>query len=195
MSVVQITFSLVCIAASVVANSPNDAHLQWKKHYDSSKQSAQAGKRPMLVVLENPTKKSEKIDETKLTDKDRKILAKEKFELCRVDVNTDYGKRVAKAFGASVFPYTVVTDDSSKRIVFRKPGQMSEQDWTLALAKNIREPAAQSVRVHVAKPVTSQPIVTSPTPTATSQGWTEIIPANGTIVIPQGVPTSGTCFT
>ena len=41
-----------------------------------------------------------KIDETKLAQKERKILAEKKFALCRVDVNTDYGKSVAAAFGA-----------------------------------------------------------------------------------------------
>ena len=100
MTVLQITFSLVCIASSVVTSSPTDGKLKWKEHYDKTKKSAQTANRPMLLVLENPTKKHEKIDETKLTPKERKILAQEKFELCRVDVNTDYGKRVAAAFGA-----------------------------------------------------------------------------------------------
>ena len=153
MSIIQFTFSFVVFAASVVTSGTNDKQeLKWKDHYDSAKQVAQASARPLVVVLENPTKTAEKVDETKLTSQDRQKLEKEKFELVRVDVSTDYGKRVAAAFGATKFPYTAVTDDCSKQIVFRKAGQMSETDWTLALAKSLntsnKERAASPVIAH-----------------------------------------------
>lgn len=116
----------------------NRTELNWRKHYDLAKNVAQKKAHPLVVVLENPKLNSEKIDETKLCEKKRKQLTKDQFELVRVDVNTDYGKRVAAAFGAKQFPYTAVTNDRSTRIVFRKSGQMSEQDWTLALAKSAK---------------------------------------------------------
>jgi hypothetical protein len=137
MSVIQITSVLVCIASSVVGNSPAEkVALRWRDHYEVAKNVAQAAEHPLLVVLENPTKTTEKIDETKLNEQDRQTIATQEFELVRVDVNTDYGKRVAAAFGATKFPYTAVTDDRSVNIVYRKAGQMSERDWTVALAKS-----------------------------------------------------------
>ena len=164
MTGLQLTSVLVCIASSVLtnANSTKTIELKWKKHYDSAKVEAQKSKRPLVVVIDKPDSKKEKIDETKLTNQDREKITKEKFELVRVDATTDYGKKVAAAFGATRFPYTAVTDDKSKRIVFRKQGQMSKNDWTLALAKSgktkvvdqagkkdvVAKPVVDSTRVH-----------------------------------------------
>lgn len=149
MTVFQLTGVLMCLAASVVTESTDvKTKLHWQKHYDSAKEVAQAKARPLVVVLENPSRKSEKIDESKLQEKNRKTLAKERFELVRVDVNTDYGKKVAEAFGATKFPFTAVTDKKSRHIVYRKQGQMTSTDWTFALAKSKTEP-----KVHVANKV------------------------------------------
>ena len=163
-----------CMAASTMAVEGKG--LQWNKNYGQSKRVAQAAKRPMLLVLEDP-KQRKKLDETKLSKNERTILTKEKFELCRVDVTTDYGKRVAQAFGAKTFPYTVVTDDASKNIVYRKPGPMSQSDWTLALAKPRRT-------------LTSQPI-TNPAAPATFQ----FDSFQGSSMMQPVIPASGTCFT
>ena len=194
MTVIQITFSIVCITASVVTNSSDNGVLKWKNHYSSVKKVAQAAKRPMLLVLENPTSKGGTIDDSKLTEKEREILTKGKFELCRVDVNTDYGKRVAAAFGARVFPYTVVTDHSSKRIVFRKPGQMSGQDWALALAKSTRTSPVQPTTVKVTTPV-APGIVNQPRVISGRQVWTKIGAATDGVINPGFAPAVGTCFT
>lgn len=181
MKVFTISLLVTCLAASVSSAAPDGKGLSWNQNYGKSKQIAQATKRPMLLVLEDSTKKNQRIDESTLTTKERTILSKDKFELCRVDVTTDYGKRVAKAFGAKVFPYTVVTDDVSKRIVFRKPGQMSNKDWTLALAKTNRVPK-------VANPAT-------PMTTVAPAGYRPTIQLDSTSVIQPMIPSSGTCFT
>lgn len=141
MTVIQVATFFVIAATSVVSNSANTSNqakveLNWKRHYDVAKRHAQANQRPLVVVLENPTSTNEKIDETKLGGLNRETISKNKFELVRVDVNTDYGKRVAAAFGATKFPYTAVTDDRSIHIVYRKAGQMSDRDWRVALAKS-----------------------------------------------------------
>lgn len=141
MTVIQIASFFVLAAASVVSNSDSTTNqakveLNWKKHYDVAKRNAQANQRPLVVVLENPTSTNEKIDESKLCGLNRETISKNKFELVRVDVNTDYGKRVAAAFGATKFPYTAVTDERSIHIVYRKAGQMSDRDWRVALAKS-----------------------------------------------------------
>lgn len=147
MTIVSVTGIVVCLASSVVTSPSEKAALQWGDHYGSAKKVAQATKRPLLVVLENPAKVTEKIDEATLHEKDRQAIAKQRFELVRVNVNTDYGKRVAAAFGATEFPYTAVTDGRSVNIVYRKAGQMTTKDWTLALAKSRRAPIPNAVSV------------------------------------------------
>ena len=141
MTFVQFVSVLVCLTSSVITDSgtiDQKTKLRWHRKYDVAKKKAQSMSRPLVVVLENPQDHAQKIDETKLREKNRLKLAKERFELVRVDVNTDYGKRVAAAFGAKRLPYTAITDDRSAQIVFRKAGQMSEEDWTLALARSSR---------------------------------------------------------
>ena len=145
MTVVSVTSIVVCLASSVVTSPTTEATLQWQEHYGAAKRLAQKTERPLLVVLENPANPAGKIDETKISEKDRQAIAKQKFELVRVDVNTDYGKRVAKAFGAKSFPYTAVTDDRSVNIVYRKAGPMSEKDWRVALAKSKERVAANAI--------------------------------------------------
>lgn len=163
MSFAQLTLTIMLTAATTVTTLGAN-NLQWKSHYGTAKRSAQATQRPLVVVIEH-SHEQDQIDDGSLGNDSREILASKDFELVKVDANTDYGKRVALAFGAREFPYTAVTDDASKRIVFRKSGQMSESDWTLALAKSIKtettlepQPAKQvSEVVVVQKPVVVQP--------------------------------------
>ena len=131
----QITLLTVSLSTGFLAHSP-ESKLRWNDDYGNAKQAAQSSERPMVVVLENPENTGQRLDTDKLSDVNRDRLKSKKYELCRVNVNTAYGKLVAEAFGAKQFPYTAVTDDESKRIVFRKAGQMSQLDWTHALARS-----------------------------------------------------------
>lgn len=138
MTIVHVAFGLMVLAASsATTNSGTQKNLEWKKHYEVAKQRAQAAKRPLVVVIEDPTTE-QKLDEESLGDESREILLKEDFELVRVNARTNYGKRVAQAFGAKRLPYTAVTNEMSNRIVFRKAGRMSKTDWTLALAESVK---------------------------------------------------------
>ena len=155
MSILQVAGILVCAASTVLTNSSpgkTTTQLKWHRHYDMAKAVAQRAKRPLVVVIEKPDSAAEKIDDSKLTGKDRAKLTREKFELVRVDATTDYGKKVAAAFGARKFPYTAVTDQKSVRIVYRKAGQMSPKDWTLALARSTGDRLGQQ-RTVVQKPI------------------------------------------
>ena len=137
--------------------------ITWNTHYGSAKRVAQATKRPLLVVIENTGTVPNQI-EAELDDSSKKKILKQDFELVRVDANTDYGKRVAKAFGARSFPYTAVTDGASERIVFRKAGPMSQTDWTVALAKSAKAPPATPVKVVQSQQLIGQPIIVNPQP-------------------------------
>ena len=55
------------------------------------------------------------------------------YELCQVDVATPAGEAVAKAFGAKSYPYTVITNKTAKKVIFRKAGAFSDGQRTTTL--------------------------------------------------------------
>lgn len=144
----SIFFSIFFSLSAVVVHgeSTEIREISWNTHYGVAKRSAEQTQRPLLVVIENPDNTDTKIDESKLDSKSREELRRQKFEIVRVDATTKYGELVAKAFGVERFPYTAVTDNGSKKIVFRKSGPMSKSDWMLAFAKS---DASRNVQTNV----------------------------------------------
>lgn len=202
MAVMQLAFGLlVVVATTVTTSSEGTKNLEWKNHYDSAKRTAQAVKRPLVVVIEDD---KEKIDEDSLRGKSERILLQERFQLVRVDANTAYGRKVALAFGAKKLPYTAVTDEQSQRIVFRKAGPMSKSDWTLALAESVKTqgdtvstsvethvyaaPNSSAASVNVEYPVYSapQPVFADPVMTHQPIISSEMFAPNGLYVMPIG---------
>jgi hypothetical protein len=57
------------------------------------------------------------------------------YELCHVDVSTEYGKRVAQAFKATQFPHTAIIDRTGAVVLYKKPGAIAESEWSATLAK------------------------------------------------------------
>ena len=143
----QISLVTVLFSTGFLANSPQ-LELRWNNDYRNAKQAAQSSERPMVVVLENLENTGQQLDTDKLGDVNRDRLRSKQFELCRVNVNTAYGKLVAEAFGAKQFPYTAVTDEKSKWIVFRKAGPMSQLDWSDALAMSAPKLTVVDTQVH-----------------------------------------------
>ena len=190
MTLVQLAFVLLTVTSTSVTTNANH-ELHWKSHYGTAKRSAQAAKRPLVVVIENSAQTSDKIDVKSLDGESREKLATEDFELVRVDAKTEYGKRVARAFGVQDFPYTAVTDDVSERIVFRKSGPMSQSDWTVALAKSAETKKLVSEWVVVQNPAVMsevQPVmIPSQQPAPTYQPHAIVIQPN-TCAEPQFQP-------
>ena len=59
----------------------------------------------------------------------------EAYQLCHVDVSTKYGKKVAEAFRAKKFPFTVIIDKTGSVVLVKKSGQISSDQWQETLAK------------------------------------------------------------
>ena len=57
------------------------------------------------------------------------------YRLCRVDVSTEYGKKVAEAFGATQFPHTAIIDKTGASVLFKKSGQIAGDQWQSTLTK------------------------------------------------------------
>jgi len=124
----------LAVSSGLPVNSPSSAN--WMSDYREAYKAAKENDRQLLVVLENPSdpefqparfSKQESVDESL-----------EPYELCRVDVSTSYGKKVANAFRATEFPYTAITDKGASNVVYRHSGKVSDDEWktTLVTYKN-----------------------------------------------------------
>ena len=122
--------ALVCaVAMSVVAVVATDG-AEWNQDYGKALEAAKKNSKPLLVVFEEPSESlSDAISPAEITS--GSLL--NPYELCRVDVTTPMGKKVAKSFGASRFPYTVITDKQARNIICRKAGNCTRLDWTSML--------------------------------------------------------------
>ncbi|MCA9188577.1 MAG: thioredoxin family protein [Pirellulaceae bacterium] len=118
--------SLVALAAMGTVS----AEPEWTKDYAMALQEARVGRCPMLIVLEDPAAEAGCLDEKAPEAGSHEERALARYQLCRVDVNTETGKRVAQAFGAKQFPYTVITDASCRVIVYRHSGKFEDRQWS-----------------------------------------------------------------
>ena len=90
----------------------------------------------MLVVLDKPAATDARVAPELLAasnaDPNEAELLKP-YELCHVDVTTEYGQKVADAFKAKTFPYVAVIDKTGSVIIFSKTGKMASDEWNRLL--------------------------------------------------------------
>jgi len=103
----------------------------WRNDYRIAVQAARLAQRPLLIVIENPNETDQRLDG--IDDEARFADLLSSYELCRVDVTTEYGKKVAQSYGATQFPYTAITDNSCRSVVFRGAGKFSPDIWERTL--------------------------------------------------------------
>ncbi len=116
-----LSYAAVVVAASFFGTPPSH-NSQWLNDYGIAIQAARLAQRPLLVVLENPTIAEQRLD---LDGSGQLGELLESYELCRVDVTTAYGQKVAASYRATEFPYSVITDISCRNILFRRHGMFS----------------------------------------------------------------------
>ena len=109
---------------------------QWQSDYGKALEATKAEEKPLLVVLDKPADKDARIDPALLSEgaasgNEEKLLSP--YQLCHVDVSTDYGKRVAKAFRAKEFPHTAIIDRTGSFVLFSQTGRMKSDQWEHAL--------------------------------------------------------------
>jgi hypothetical protein len=165
---------LLAALASVTVTS----ELEWSSHYAQAKSAAATAQKPLLVVLEDPAEPSRRFDTERLASTEEQQDLLKHFQLCRVDVTTPYGKRVAEALSVRELPYTAITDKSAKYITYRAAGQVSPENWVETL--NVRKsgervgvPARSTVDSNWAQPLTVEwPTVTQPScPNCVNNGY------------------------
>lgn len=115
--------------------------LKWGDHYGKARNQAVANGRPLLVVIETDrSRQADAVPESPyqnasgtVLSASRELLAK--YELCRVDGDTEYGQRVARAFKARQLPMTAIIDKTGEWTVFVKSGEISSNQLNDALAE------------------------------------------------------------
>jgi hypothetical protein len=125
------------LAISMMAAAPKAP--EWEQSYGKALQATRAGQDPLLVVLDKPGSDEARVEPALLSEDNAsgdnsKLLSP--YRLCHVDVSTDYGKKVAKAFKAKEFPHVAIIDKTGSVVIFRKTGQIKQDEWKQILTQN-----------------------------------------------------------
>jgi hypothetical protein len=105
---------------------------QWETSYGKALEETRDGQDPLLVVLDKPNSKEGRIEPALLSEESSssdttKLLRP--YRLCHVDVSTEYGQKVAKAFKAKEFPQVAIIDKTGSTVLFKKAGQIKPAEW------------------------------------------------------------------
>lgn len=125
--------AVATLAASSLAVTP--AKVQWQADYGKALAATRSDQRPLLVVLDNPADPQAALEPSLLAADGQHGELLKSYRLCRVDVTTEYGQKVAAAFGAKQFPHTAIIDRTGSTVLFKKPGPIAGEQWQTALAK------------------------------------------------------------
>ena len=118
-------------AATLATSSPIGP--QWNNDYGDALESTRATTRPLLIVLESPSDDSSRFLPARFAPDETGEELLKPYELCRIDVDTSYGQRVAEAFQVTQFPYTAIIDKAGRKIIFRKSGRIDASEWAATL--------------------------------------------------------------
>lgn len=122
--------AIATMAIGLVAASPKTP--QWESSYGKALEETRNGQDPLLVVLDKPNSKESRIEPALLSENsasgdNTKLLRP--YRLCHVDVSTDYGQKVAKAFHAKDFPQVAIIDKTGSTVIFKKSGKIQPTEW------------------------------------------------------------------
>ena len=149
--------AIATVAIGMLAASPQPR--TWEVSYGKALEASRADKSPLLVVLDNPSREEARIEPALLGDgqpagKQAELLRP--YRLCHVDVSTDYGQKVAKAFNAKSFPHVAIIDKTGSSVIFSKTGQIDAAEWEKALTSHRSGERTIKTVSHVTyKPATS----------------------------------------
>ena len=134
--------------------------LRWESDYGKALEVTREHHRPLLIVLDIPADTENRIEPARLSQETTSggaadLLAP--YQLCHVDVSTEYGKRVAKAFRAKSFPYVAIIDKAGEKIIFKQKGKITSAQWRKALVTHKKG----NVPVVVYKPIQADTVSTN----------------------------------
>ena len=121
--------AIATMAIGLLAASPQPH--AWEVSYGKALEAICADKSPLLVVLDNPNSEEARIEPSLLGDGNQDALRP--YRLCHVDVTTEYGQKVAKAFNAKSFPHVAIIDKTGSSVIFSKTGKIEATEWEKAI--------------------------------------------------------------
>jgi hypothetical protein len=144
------------LAIGFLAASPQAP--QWKASYGKALQATRQNDQPLLVVLDKPDSETARIEPDLLSEgssASESANQLKKYQLCHVDVTSEYGKKVAEAFHVTSFPHVAIIDKTGSVILARKTGKFDAAAWQKLLSKheNGERTSARSVSHVTYKPV------------------------------------------
>ena len=101
--------------------------------YGEALASARRAKRPLLIILDSPQSRERRIEVAEVSQDSTQAELLQHYQLCHVNVATEYGKQVARAFRAKQFPHTAIIDKTGSVILFKKSGRMDTEEWVTTL--------------------------------------------------------------
>lgn len=125
------------LAAPSQSSAPNP---KWESDYGRALAKTKSNHKPLLIVLDNPRDVEDRVEAVRsVTEQsageDASSLLSP-YELCHVDVSTEYGQQVAQAFKAQTLPYMAIIDKTGRKIIYRHLGRISDDQWQAALVNH-----------------------------------------------------------
>jgi len=140
----------LCLLMMAAESTPgaSASKIVWSGNYGDSLAATKKNDKPLLITLDKPQVAAERMEPDQLAADGFAGDLLANYELCHIDVTTDYGKRVAEAFKVEQFPYTVLINRDGSRILRRIPGKFNDNQWrqTLTTYKNGTRPVVRRVR-------------------------------------------------
>ncbi len=136
------SFASATLAVSLLLVSQSTASArEWDSDYGRARAHAQSIHKPLLVILDKPGDARHRIEPVRLvkeqpTSESADLL--DAYELCHVDISTEYGQKVAQAFKAEEMPYMAILDKTGRKIVYQHAGPLTGAEWQTALAAHQR---------------------------------------------------------
>ena len=126
------------LAISMMARPPKAP--QWEDSYGKALEATRAGQDPLLVVLDKPDSKEARVEPALLSEDN---ASSDNFEAaepvsavpCRC-FDGIRSKGCQAAFKAKEFPHVAIIDKTGSVVIFRKTGQIKDDEWKEILTKN-----------------------------------------------------------
>ena len=125
------------LAIGAMAAAPQPP--QWESSYGKALKATRAADEPLLVVLDKPHSEDARLAPELLSEEtggENEVDLLRPYQLCRVDVTTNYGRKVAKAFHATSFPHVAIIDKTGSTVIFHKSGKIQPEEWERILTRH-----------------------------------------------------------
>jgi len=124
-----LSVSAIILSSIASASSSNS----WQADYGKALAATRTDNRPLLIVLDVPSDPELAVESKQLETTGAQSELLGAYQRCRIDVSTEYGKKIAKIFGAEEFPFTVIIDKTGSAVLCKKTGQLTEEQWRATL--------------------------------------------------------------